>query len=205
MIVINTISGYAASSRKKADTLAGFISDIVNRQQYMSDWPLPPVEIFDYFSSHRDCINESRGSLYAGNLGSNRIQYIGKSMGGVKTWWMLTKHWEQFKRYLEDDDAKIGVTLIDPHGAQKGDGKIGSYGTFLQKELPMHPDWKNHPNFKIQCLYQRDKYPRGAKLAGFSPNIKLGNSNHWDVTKLGTESGEIVAISILEQLKWLSQ
>ena len=208
MIVINTISGFSASSRKNSDTLSGFIQEIVRRQQYMSDFPIPDIKLNSHFSTNPSCVEDSLSSLVEGTIPwniINRVQFIGKSMGGVKTWWLLKKHWDEFRKFLEEEDnPKIGVTLIDPHGAQPGDGKIGSYGTFLQKELEYDKRWDKYPNFKIQCLYQRDKYPRGARLSGFSPNIKLNNSNHWDVTKLGTESGDIVSKSILEQIHWLS-
>jgi len=103
--------------------------------------------------------------------------------------------------------GKIGVVLIDPHGAQFGDGSIGSYGVRL-KELPVDARWARD-DLGLHCVYQRNVYPRGARL-GFpvgvdnATNTKLGpEADHWRVTDMATDTGLEVAVIIQDMIRWL--
>jgi len=202
-MIINTISGFSASSRKNSDTLKGFIEDVIDEIPLSSG-----IKIINHLSSNKECIRDSLHSLMQekqSHYNRDKILFIGKSMGGVKTWWMLVKHWKWFKKILEGYNTKITVILIDPHGVCAGDGKIGSYGTWYRKVLKYDERWAEYDNFNINCIYQRNKYPRGAKLSNNMSNERIYNSNHWDVTDINTPSGRQVADLIHEQMKWLEE
>ncbi|MBN2256339.1 MAG: hypothetical protein JW704_00675 [Anaerolineaceae bacterium] len=130
---------------------------------------------------------------------------IGKSFGAVRTWWLLQEYWFRINRIL-NEEHRIGVVLIDPHGWVVGDGRAASYG-MNEPKLPWHEEW-GRSGIRLKCLYQRNEYPRGAFLG--APNGVLGNNvllegdaDHYNVLDIDTETGLIVAESVRDMIQWL--
>ena len=106
------------------------------------------------------------------------IVLIGKSLGGVRVWWLLKK----YEDYIHDRDVK--VLLIDPHGAQPGDEEACIYGRYAD-------DCLEGPHYVINkgfCVYQRCDWPKGAKWNGgtrggtwFIENYRIMNTDHYKI------------------------
>lgn len=200
-MLLNAIVGFSASIRKSQRTLDGFLSDVIGG---MPD--APPVRKRVRYSTDDDCIDSSIRFLYRGP--DRRILLVGKSLGAVRTWWMLRSRWDAFERLLTVRKARIGVVLVDPHGIQREDGLMGSYGVRL-KGMFFDPRWKRD-DLAIRCLYQRNRYPKGARLdilkgADNAENTRLGEyADHWSVTDIGKRAGREVADQVQEVIRWLS-
>ena len=204
-MLINAITGFSASSRKSKETLDGFLDNVLAD---MADAPKNIAKNINY-SSNRNCIGSCLRSMMTYHGCKHLV--VGKSMGGVKVWWLLTRHWLQCLDILNPkinyQIPRIGVVLIDPHGWQTGDGRVGSYGVFLRK-LGFTDGWIRD-NFKIHVIYQRNKYPKGARLdipsdAKNALNTKLGKyADHWKVTEIDTKAGREVADAIQGMIRWI--
>jgi hypothetical protein len=196
-MIINAITGYSASLRSNQKTLPGFLYDIIKNGKDLPEDISTNIEQ----SSYPKCIEDS--VKFVLNKSDDSLILVGKSMGGVKTWWMFYNYWKPIlKKY-----KKVGILFIDPHGWQAGDHHIGSYGTNL-KEFEILSEWVNKDNLRISCIYQHNKYPKGAILdipEGTTNihNIKLGSSaDHWNITELNSESGQRVAEELIDLMKW---
>jgi len=202
-MIINGITGYSASMRKSSKTLSGFMDDV------LAAMPDVPKNINkQIISSLSDkCVEDSLRFLYA--FPDTRILLVGKSMGAVKTWWLLTKYWTNVLQRISVRGARLGVVLIDPHGWCDGDGRVGSYGVRL-KNLGFEDGWARD-NMRIACLRQRNKYPKGAGLAvprgvTNAKNVKLkGDADHWKVTNINTDAGRRVSFEIQSTIRWLME
>jgi len=109
---------------------------------------------------------------------------IGKSQGGIISYWMLKKRWRQLRKF-----KRIALVTIDPHGAIWGDGKVGPY--CKRRSLPWPGNWtRNRRKLRVYNIYQHRGKGRkimhkltGASLRGAYRNIKLrGRINHVTVT-----------------------
>lgn len=193
--------------RKSKKTLKGFLDDVLND---MGDGKPRGIhkEVFESTDIH--CV--SRAISFMQVSPGNRYLCVGKSMGGVRVWWMLTKFWSNIKHMMGVVDTggrrpKLSVVLIDPHGNQSGDGSVGSYGVSLS-ELWYSAGW-SMSDVRFSVVYQRNKYPKGAKLQVPSgvenvTNVRLGSgANHWNVTEIDSETGRIVANLIQDEIRWV--
>ncbi len=197
-IIVNCISGLSASLRR-GGTLEPFVKSILNNKRGVEF-----VSQYDYPTGNK-CIKD--GVNFVASNHGNKVLLIGKSMGGVKTWWMINKHWGHFERKLGiEENAKLGVVLIDPHGPQSGDGVIGSYGV-RGRNLGYKSEW-DRDDVKISVLYQKNKYPRGAMISGAPRtgnlrNIKVNTGTHWNMTRHGNDASEKCGSQIIEMIDWL--
>ena len=186
-MILNMITGYSASMRSEKVTLPAFVDNV------LADMPSPPEDIHKHVAMGNDDEAIQESIEYMTLRPYEPVMLIGKSMGAVRTWWMVYKHW----RLLSERDQPISVFLIDPHGWQKGDGRIGSYGS--RRPLKWNEEW-NLMNIRFNVYYQRNKYPRGARMNGTYPNLKneelCGKANHWNVTQIDTRPGRKVADGI---------
>lgn len=200
-MLLNATVGFSASIRRSKRTLSGFLYDI------LTDMPdIQGVRINVEYSTDSDCVGSSIRFLYSEPDG--RVLLVGKSLGAVRTWWMLKSRWAAFERILSvRKGARIGVVLIDPHGIQRGDGLAGSYGVGLRR-MSFDPAWSRY-GLSVRCIYQRNKYPKGACLdipqgAENAGNIRLGEyADHWSVTDISTRAGLDVAGCIESMIRWL--
>lgn len=212
-MIINAITGFSGSLRKSSESLPGFVKEI------FGGWG--NVLINNEYSSDPKCLDNSL--KFMNNYPFDDLLLIGKSLGGVRTWWLATKYWEVLKRRL-DTGFRIGIVLLDPHGWQLGDGVVGSFGVSsrnlkydkrwdsyigwpvqggLQKEYYTEPS-----KFSIMCIHQSNKYPKGAIIEGGGGedvvNILLGkNANHWNIEDLSTETGRFVQEYVENMGKWV--
>lgn len=195
-ILVCTISGFSASSRKAKKTLSAFVEAALEGQD---------VEYYHQFSTDPKCVVNLVGRVMRSE--NKKILLVGKSMGGVCAWWSIYKYWHNFKYWLfSPAGKKIGVVLLDPHGCQRGDGRIGAYGKMLNSFRTLRA-WALRSDFKLHCLYQRNKYPEGAKISN-SGNVTCErlskDANHWVVTEIDTETGRRCADSVVDMLEWLN-
>jgi hypothetical protein len=200
-MILNAISGFSASTKPEEESLSGFLTDVLN------DMPDKPASIHrnNEFSSKKTCIEDSIRWMH--KVQGNRIMLVGKSMGGVRTWWMVYHFWANIlARFNTNPDGRLGVFLIDPHGWQLGDGVVGSYGLEVDS-MRYRPEW-SRVDVRIRCLYQRNDYPKGARLGrnDSAVNMKLGKgADHWNVEDFKTETGKIVCSEIQEMVRWVSK
>lgn len=204
-ILICTISGFSASSRKSADTLDGFMGDVLIDMG--DDCPEGP-QMPHLYSHNKDCVEDLTRAAMSSKC--YKVLIVGKSMGAVKVWWALTKYWAHFKLKLAHPDTKLGVVLLDPHGCQVGDGRIGAYGGRL-RALKYLPAW-NMENVRIRTVFQRNKKPKGARM--YTAGVPCNNlkntylshkADHWNITDIKTESGRKCADAIQEMIGWLDE
>ena len=211
-LLICTISGLSASSRRSDKTLPSFVN--LTEFDYWWDWsdrcnnPPDPatfeaysISKHDQFSTDSECVENLVKEVTKTHY--KNILLVGKSLGAVRVWWAVTKYWEHFRLKL-DAGCKIGVVLLDPHGAQNGDGRIGAYGLRL-RYLNYLKAW-DRDDFRIKAIYQRNKYPKGARLGwgDNAENMQLsGLANHWNITNIFTVSGQQCSKEIIKMIKWL--
>jgi len=191
---VSSITGFSASARKKAETLPDFLKDVFQGRDNTT--------FGNVYSSDHKCIQKLITDVLT--CESERVLIVGKSLGGVRVWWALTEYWGHFQHLL-NSGTKIGAVLLDPHGWQVGDGETGSYGMRL-KHLGINPEW-DRPDFRIKCVYQQNKYPKGCRLGwgGNAENVKLSRfANHWNITEIETLPGEQVATEIKKMEWWLN-
>jgi hypothetical protein len=200
-MILNAITGFSASMRPEEKSLGGFISDV------LKDMPDRPAIIHKNieFSSKENCIPDS--IHWMNTVSGNQILLVGKSMGGVKTWWMIHHYWKNIlARFNTGPTGKLGVLLIDPHGWQRGDGCVGSYGLEID-EMRANREWER-ADVRIKCLYQRNSYPKGAMLGDEYDawNTKLGkDATHWNVEDFNTATGKLVAEELKTMIRWVNQ
>lgn len=199
-ILINTISGFSASSRHSKDTIDGFVSKILdNEEEPLRFTHCSPIG-FNKQIYTMDLKEEL--SIFSNTKG---ILLVGKSFGAIKLWDTLMTEWKTFDRFLENN--KISVVLIDPHGAVIGDKKFGSYGTLFRKKMDINNIWMNdyirEREFHIKCFYQRNKYPKGARFKEKSLNYKLKDGTHWNITDINSRPGQIIRDYIYSEMDWL--
>ena len=196
-MIINAITGYSASVRKRSKILPAFIEDVLSD---MGDQKPVHIERHYVYSSTRGCIQESLKFIHERPL--EPVLLVGKSLGAIRTWWMLYQSWGD----LVGRASKIGVVLIDPHGWQVGDKTSGSY--CKRKSLPWKSGWDDS-GIRITVLYQWNKYPTGAKMQGghgwpLLYNFKLDSkATHWNVTSIKSQAGMDCAHEIQKMIKWL--
>lgn len=202
-MIVNTISGFSAKLRKgRRKTL----SDLVDVALGDPDWPGRPRAVFrrDYYSSDDHCVEDS--VRFVQTTPGNKILLVGKSLGAVRTWWLMTRYWQNIRGRLGvDSGAKVGVVLIDPHGCQYGDGRVGSYGVRL-KRLPWMHEWDDdRVNFKV--VYQKNRYPKGVPMSKNGPlNRRLPKgATHWNITDPGTAPGQDAMKAIRDMVDWLNE
>jgi hypothetical protein len=199
-MLVNAIVGFSASLRKNTETLSGFLDDVICG---MSDRPDEVVKQARY-SSNDGCIGTSIDFIK--NHSSDRVLLVGKSLGAVKTWWLIRERWDFFEGEIRHG-RRFGVVLIDPHGRQMYDGIVGSYGV-RHMAIEFSRKWICD-EMLFRCIYQRNKYPRGAMLnigsdAVNAENIRLGeHADHFDVTDMRTQAGQEVAGQIRGVVRWL--
>ncbi len=196
-LLITTISGFSASSRKEKKTLEGFIQDVLKDGNI-------DAEVRSFFSIDDDCVQ--RLVLSANSTHAPKVLIVGKSLGGVRAWWALTKYWAHFKLKLAHWDTKLGVVLLDPHGCQVGDGKVGAYGKRLKK-LGYLPAWLRD-DVKIKVMYQRNKYPEGVGMLKKDnvENVRLSKrADHFNITQIDTIAGAKCAKAIQDMIGWLDE
>ena len=202
MILVKAVLGASASSRKEKYTLTGFLDKIMS-------WFGPSDFMYREISSQRFDRDDFIEDIYQHKKHiKDGILLVGKSHGAVKIWDSLMKDWDEYED-LMNMGHKISVVLIDPHGPNPGDGKFGSYGTFLRKTMKKNPEWETFSEeFNIKCFYQRNKYPKGARFAGkgfVEYNYKLKDGTHWNVTNIKTRTGKEIASYIGEEIEWLQK
>jgi len=134
------IKGSSASSRNKKDRIDAVVKKELGPgykyETFSSFWPWVVWRVMR-------SIKKTKGP----------IVIIGKSLGGVRVWWMLTK----YKEYFKTRNVRTG--LIDAHGGQPGDDKACIYGRSKWNNLE-GPYGVVDKGF---CVFQRDEWPRGAK------------------------------------------
>lgn len=198
-MILNAISGFSAKLRPREKTLHEFL-DLI-----LENFPCHLNVKKNYlFSSDLNCVEDT--VRFVQTSGDNRILLVGKSLGGVRTWWSLTKYWENYKRKLKiSADSRLGVVLLDPHGCQVGDGRVGSYGVGLDL-LEYNKEWYR-PDIRISVLYQRNKYPMGAHMMASNDrcvNIEVPGGNHWNIEDFGTKQGQFCADEIKKMIGWVN-
>ena len=113
-ILINVIQGFSARVRPEWSTVSHLVRHVL--APYKDD-----VQINVENPGDRHCIRRSLAFL---SQSSAPAVLIGKSLGGIRTWWMLRQHAAE----LAQQHESVSVIFVDPHGWQVGDGMIGSYG-----------------------------------------------------------------------------
>lgn len=210
-MIINSITGFSGSLRKSSESLPGFVKET------FGDWG--NVLINNEYSSDPKCLDNSL--KFINNNPFSDILLIGKSLGGVRTWWLATKYWEVLRHRLEMG-YRIGMVLLDPHGWQVGDGVVGSFGVGgrnlkYDKRWDANIEWSVHggpqkayysepSKFSILCIHQSNKYPKGAVIEGGGKfaNISLDkNANHWNIEDLSTETGRLVQRYVAGMGHWV--
>lgn len=209
-MIINAITGFSGSLRKSSESLPGFVKET------FGGWG--NVLINNEYSSDSKCLDNSLKFMKCYPL--DDLLLIGKSLGGVRTWWLATKYWENLKGRL-DYGYRVGIVLLDPHGWQLGDGTVGSFGVG-SRNLKYDKRWdpyiddpfnvlhKCHVSepskMCIMCIYQSNKYPKGAIIEGGKNvvDIHLGkNANHWNIEDLSTETGRFVQEYVENMGHWV--
>ena len=112
-ILINIIQGFSARVRPEWTTVSRMVKHALD--PYMAH-----IELNIENPGDRHCIRRSLNFL---SREPSNVVLIGKSLGGVRTWWMLKNYASEIARHLS-----VHCIFIDPHGWQVGDGVIGSYG-----------------------------------------------------------------------------
>lgn len=193
MLLLNAITGFSGSLSLR-NNLHSFLDDIVGNS--------PEIKKNYLFSSSKTCVEDSIQFLYKNKKKDDNILLIGKSLGGIRTWWIIYKYFVNLKNLLVND-TKLSVILLDPHGWQSGDGHTGSYG-INNNILPEKEEWALYESIDITCIYQRNKYPKGAHFNNFN-NIKLGSTaDHWNIENIETPTGKLVAEYIDKTIKTLT-
>jgi len=194
-MIVNSITGFSASVRKHQKVLPKFLGEV------FKGWE--DVGINNYYSSNKDCIIDS--IKFLNYHWPEDALLVGKSLGGIKTWWLLNAYWHHIEGRLEGG-SKVGVVLLDPHGWQIGDGYVGSFG-IGDRNLPWNKQWDKWIKadlLKIEVLYQRNKYPMGAHFEGKDVNTKLPrNATHWNITDIDSSIGRLSEAAIVEMADWL--
>jgi len=200
-MLVNVITGYSASMRQSKKTVTGFVTDIFRETVTKN------IDRYDCYSSDRHCIDNSARFLVTGN--SNNMLLIGKSMGAVRSWWLLNEYWLSIKNKLVSrQGGRLGVVLIDPHGWQKGDGRVGSYGVKLGS-LKYDKCWARD-DLKFVVFHQKKHYPRGVGLEAGGNNVNNieltgQDASHWSVTDINSKTGRMVADRIKDMIKWVQR
>jgi hypothetical protein len=190
-VLINTITGSSGSMRPKAN-LHTFIEAIKLAKSINAS---STNKLFSGLSNK--AVRDSLDFLQRQREVSWGV-FIGKSLGGVRTWWVAYKHFDKLKPYL-DNGTKLHFILLDPHGPQIGNGKVfKSYGN-RNRPLEYLKEWEKYPNFKILSIVQKNKYPRGAQFEDDRSTLYLNkHANHWNVEDYSTLTGKFVASHIYD-------
>lgn len=199
-MIVNAISGASASVRK-SKSLEPYLEHILDEFE--------PMNMHCNYSNsfRRKCIDESISHINT-SVG-HRVLLVGKSLGAIRTWWLMKNSWQYLEHKLSiRPHSRLGVVLIDPHGHQPGDGKVGSYG-ILGRNLPYDDKW-DRDDVKIHVAYQRNKYPRGAMINGAPKtanlrHFKIDGGTHWNLTDINTQAGKECANVIRNMIGWLNE
>ena len=198
MIIINCMEGLSASSREEEATISHLVLYLVDL--FLMSYPTPVV--FNEMGSGRTSIDESlkfiKNNFYLGQQ-QKKLFLVGKSLGGVKTWWMMKSHWGKLR-----DFVKIACLTIDPYGSILGDNQVGPY----DHNSPL--GWKEHwdkaifeNQLKIVNLYQHSKFPRGAKWPKANDYEFSKGADHWNITDLESKHSRLTRDMVTECMEWL--
>ncbi len=203
-IIVNCMEGLSASSREEEDTVSNIVKhQITEFLKTNSDAAI----MFNEVSSKGDQYVDDSLKFIFNNTHYGKentgLLLTGKSMGGVKTWWMLKSHWKKLKEF-----NAIFLLTIDPHGVIAGDGKAGTYGK--NHELSFDKRWKGLPNLQAINLYQHYDWPHGAKMGKIdkvknAKNIKFKKgSDHFNIIDVDSDKSKPTKEAIITGLSFLS-
>ena len=172
-ILVNIIQGFSARVRPEWTTVSHMVKHAL--EPHMAH-----IELNVENPGDRHCIRRSLSFL---NRDPSHVVLIGKSLGGVRTWWMLRQYAAEIARH-----RSVHCIFIDPHGWQVGDGVIGSYGK--NRGLPYYRDFDG---FELVNFYQHNRWPCGAVFKGQDFNRELGpGADHFNITDMGSSESEVV-------------
>jgi len=196
IILINCIEGLSASVRNDENTISTVVIDAVD--EFVDAHPEVPVCINEVGSTINP-VDRSIQFLH-NNLrwgwSRTRVLLVGKSLGGVLTWWMLRSCWRKLKAF-----GRISVLTVDPHGPVFGDGVVGPF--MKGRPLTWKDEWLQADHLDVVNLYQHNKFPTGAFFEGAS-NIEFAQgADHWNITDRESPYSTITRAKILDRLEWL--
>jgi len=173
-IIINCIEGYSASIRPDSKTLSSVIDDYVMKYH---------DRIFNYNKIESAKLSSIRNSKkfickhikYAKDL---NLFLVGKSMGGVKTYWVIKRCWKIMKQF-----KKVVVLFIDAHGTPINEfWRFTPYGK--NREIKLKKTWLDKSKIIFLNVYQHNEYPEGAKVKNdciVQYKLDSKDVNHWNI------------------------
>lgn len=163
-IVVVGIEGYSASSRPEEKTLSSVLYKYINKYK---DNVLDFKEIY---SSNLGTVSECNDFVYARYSKDNNLLVVGKSLGGVKAYRLLKRAWDTINKYKQ-----VAFIFVDAHSP---------FPTFIGSLRNLRLRWKwLRPGRVYFNVYQKESYPKGAKVKNATHQIRLYDANHWNIIR----------------------
>jgi len=198
VIIVNCIEGLSASSRDEESTLSHLTRNVI--RSYMVGHPgVTDIILHEVASGGKSAIDRSLIFIEQNThsaLVIPKLLLVGKSLGGVKTWWILKSHWAKLAKY------KVYCLLVDPHGPIMGDDVVGSYKK--GRNLSDKEAWHSYDTLRRECIYQQDHWPTGARWDGAENEKFPEGADHWNITEKGSEYSGLTKQKIRDGLDWLA-
>jgi hypothetical protein len=160
--LIIVLEGASSLSLKKDDTMTEIVRKVAI--QVVPDATVIKVETSD---KTRNIIENVKSILAFGKqLGYDRITFVGKSLGGACLFWSFEQLLTLIAFY-----NKAQALFVDAHSTifETFYNKGRPYGD--KRDITLTNAMRN--TVTSYCVYQKNKYPRGANIIGAVESIKL--------------------------------
>jgi len=164
-LLISTLEGLSASSRKEEGTISNSVYDIINyvkrlyndteiyHKVYDSATTGSTDEVIDDVVHMNNLLRMDTDPSHNSEKSSQLI--IGKSWGGYETTKILDRLAKDYKN-INSKMLKLGVVFVDSHGM---------FQSWFFRSMKIKPEWRKlADNTLFNCIYQKNSPPRGTKF-----------------------------------------